>query len=238
ELRKAMRIPEDAFDDDRLLDSFRAAHARRATRRRRWRLGVGAAGIAASIALALVATLDRNEDATIRAASTQAPAPPVDASAAPATPAWAVFHPLPFSPGVSTGTSYSVVRVRIPASSFPAAYTAEPYASVEADLLLGPDGIPAAIRFVDSDEVFVTAAANSKERCHGARMAKHHPNRRPPPAARGPRCPRSGRRSRRNRRECRIGQTVGSFAGHVAGGERVRARPLRRSARRRRAGDG
>lgn len=164
ELRKAMRIPEDAFDDDRLLDSFRAAHARRATRRRRWRLGVGAAGIAASIALALVATLDRNEDATVRAASTQAPAPPVDASAAPATPAWAVFHPLPFSPGVSTGTSYSVVRVRIPASSFPAAYTAEPYASVEADLLLGPDGIPAAIRFVDSDEVFVTAAANSKER--------------------------------------------------------------------------
>jgi len=76
----------------------------------------------------------------------------------------AVFHPLPFSPGVSPGASYSVVRVRIPVSSFPAVYADEPYASVDADILLGPDGIPAAIRFIDPDTVFVTAAVDSKEK--------------------------------------------------------------------------
>ena len=165
-LRNAMRLPEGALDDDSFLESFRAAHARRTTSRRRLRLGAGAAGIAASVAaVAVVATLDRmNQDVSVGLADTDVPASSLGGNAASTLPAWAVFHPLPFSPGVSPGASYSVVRVRIPVSSFPVGYTAEPYASVEADLLLGPDGIPAAIRFVDPDEVFVTAAADLKER--------------------------------------------------------------------------
>ncbi|HEX6995821.1 MAG TPA: hypothetical protein VF339_16940 [Gammaproteobacteria bacterium] len=164
-LRDAVRPPVDALvDDGRLLESFRAAHARRARSRRRLRLGVGAAGIAAGVAaIAVVATLREVEEGTsVRASGTEAPAVPMDGLAAQSPPA--VFHPLPFSPGVSPGASYSVVRVRIPVSSFPAGYAAEPDASVEADILLGPDGIPAAIRFIDPDEVFVTAAADSKER--------------------------------------------------------------------------
>jgi len=164
-LRNAIRLPGDALDDGRLLESFRAAHACRAASRRRWQLGVGAAGIAASVAIAVLGIVDRTiEDVPDRAARTDAPVSSPDRNAASATPAWAVFHPLPFSPGVSPGASYSVVRVRIPVSTFPVVYAAEPHASVEADILLGPDGIPAAIRFVHSDEVFVTAAADSKER--------------------------------------------------------------------------
>lgn len=165
-LRDAVRVPKSAVvDDERLLEAFRAAHARRATSRRRFRRGLGAAGIAASVAaIAVVGMLHRVDDggragAPAASASDRA----VDASAEQG-PALAVFHALPFSPGVSPGASYSVVRVRIPVSSFPVVHAIEPYTSVEADILLGPDGIPAAIRFVDPEEVFVTAAADSKER--------------------------------------------------------------------------
>jgi predicted nucleic acid-binding protein len=168
-LRDAMRVPDNApFDDGALLESFRAAHARRAQARRRFRLGIGAAGVAAAAAAAAIAvvaalrpTLDGSSVPTPVTASSALPA---DGAAARGLPAAAVFHPLPFSTGVSPGASYSVLRVRIPVSSFPAAYIAEPYSSIEAELLLGPDGIPAAIRFVDPEEVFVTAAADSKER--------------------------------------------------------------------------
>jgi|GEM_PF-1916546 len=171
-LRDAMRVPKAApVDDERLLESFRAAHARRQISRRRLRLGVRAAGLAASVAaVAVAATLYRieggrmSEGVSVRATDTDASALSAPGSAAQSVPEPVVFYPLPFSPGVSPGASYSVVRVRIPVSSFPVVYAAEPYASVEADILLGPDGIPAAIRFIDPVEVFVTAAADLKER--------------------------------------------------------------------------
>lgn len=166
-LRDAMRIPEDALvEDERLLEALRAVRARRARSRRRLRLGVGAAGLAASAAaVAVIAMLLQiEEDIPVRPPATEASALPLDEDAAPSLAGSAVFHPLPFSPGVSPGASYSVVRVRIPVSSLPVMYAAEPLSSVEADILLGPDGIPAAIRFVNPDEVFVTAAAELKER--------------------------------------------------------------------------
>src|SRR5690606_10644330 len=134
-LRDAIRAPQN--DEERLLESFRAAHARRTRSRRQLRLGAGAAGVAAAAAaIVVVAALRHVEEAapvpTPAAASSglvRDGGPEGQAGAA------AVFHPLPFSPGVSPGASYSVVRVRIPVSSFPALYADEPYASVDADIL-------------------------------------------------------------------------------------------------------
>ena len=165
-LRETMRVPQEALlDDERLLESFRAAHARRTTSRRQLRLGIGAAGIAAAAAaIAIVAALrpfDTGKPAGTPATAASGSLPAGDSEDGPGSAA--VFHALPFSPGVSPGASYSVVRVHIPVASFPVVYAAEPDASVEADILLGPDGIPAAIRFIHPDQVFVTAAVDSKE---------------------------------------------------------------------------
>ena len=70
------------------------------------------------------------------------------------------FRPIAFSRGLSASESYSVVRVRIElVSSAPGARA--PNASIEADLLVGEDGLAHAIRFDSADTLPVYAAVSS-----------------------------------------------------------------------------
>lgn len=57
------------------------------------------------------------------------------------------FRTAAYAPELSPAGYYSIVRVRIPVSSFPAADGAEVHGMVDAEVLLGEDGLAKAIRF-------------------------------------------------------------------------------------------
>jgi hypothetical protein len=57
-----------------------------------------------------------------------------------------------------SSASYSVVRVRIPLSAFAAVPGTEQDGSIEADLLVGEDGLARAIRFNEADALLVSVA--------------------------------------------------------------------------------
>ncbi|HEY8522100.1 MAG TPA: hypothetical protein VIN61_18670 [Gammaproteobacteria bacterium] len=166
-LRAALQPPPpSAADEVRLREAFRAAALRRGAARPRVRPRALAASFAAVVALVVAVTLGRSPgdrdaadtsvaaptaDATRAAARAGAPAEPTsDAAAAPA-----VFYALPYAPGLSLAGSYSLVRVRIPLASF-AADGGVVEASVEADVLIGDDGIPSAIHFGDHGTLLVS----------------------------------------------------------------------------------
>ncbi len=88
--------------------------------------------------------------------------PAVATAAAPPPPAAVetVFQPLLFAPGWAPSATYSVVRVRIPLSSFAVAQDAIVDGAVEADLLIGEDGLARGIRFPPQDTLGVSATAN------------------------------------------------------------------------------
>jgi hypothetical protein len=65
-----------------------------------------------------------------------------------------------YSPAFSPSASYSVVRVRIPLSSFALVQGSELDGTVEADLLVGEDGIARGIRFNETDTLFVSQASD------------------------------------------------------------------------------
>jgi len=68
------------------------------------------------------------------------------------------FQPLPNSPSLSPSSSYNVVRVRIPLSAFAVVPGTEHGGSIEADLLVGEDGLARAIRFNEADALLVSVA--------------------------------------------------------------------------------
>jgi hypothetical protein len=76
----------------------------------------------------------------------------------PAPLAVSAFQPLLNSPGLSPSSSYSVVRVRIPLSAFALVPGTEQNGAIEADLLVGEDGLARAIRFDDGDALRVSVA--------------------------------------------------------------------------------
>jgi len=67
----------------------------------------------------------------------------------------AAFQPLMYAPGFSPSGSYSVVRVRIPLSALAQGPRLE--GTIEADLLVGEDGLASGIRFASTDTLFVPA---------------------------------------------------------------------------------
>jgi hypothetical protein len=84
---------------------------------------------------------------------------PVAAEAPQAAPeAVGAFQPLLSSPGLSASASYSVVRVRIPLSAFAAVPGTAQGGTIEADLLVGEDGLARAIRFSEADALHVSVA--------------------------------------------------------------------------------
>jgi hypothetical protein len=125
------------------------ASARRA--RRSWRIPLAAA---AAVVLAVgglfAAVVLRGEQATPVPIAAEAPAAaPMPVSA---------FQPLPNSPSLSPSSSYNVVRVRIPLSAFAVVPGTEQGGSIEADLLVGEDGLARAIRFNEADALLVSVA--------------------------------------------------------------------------------
>jgi hypothetical protein len=68
------------------------------------------------------------------------------------------FQPLPNSPSLSPSSSYNVVRVRIPLSAFAVVPGTQQGGSIEADLLVGEDGLARAIRFNEADALLVSVA--------------------------------------------------------------------------------
>jgi len=97
---------------------------------------------------------------TVVALRGERPVPvPVAAEAPEAAPeAVGAFQPLLSSPGLSASASYSVVRVRIPLSAFAAVPGTTQDGTIEADLLVGEDGLARAIRFNEADALRVSVA--------------------------------------------------------------------------------
>jgi hypothetical protein len=155
-LRASLRTLHAPPHEERLLAAARRARARVASPPavsvpRRKHEPVAALGLAAVITLAALAAL--------LAAAVQPP-PRLAAATAPLDAAaqvgdGAAFQPLLYGPGLSHSRSYDVVRVRIPLAALAAARGAPLSGSIEADLLVGEDGLASAIRFDAADTLFV-----------------------------------------------------------------------------------
>jgi hypothetical protein len=158
QLRAALRkVEAPAPDEAALLERFRKTQRARDSARKH----VGGArrlplAAAAAIAVAVggavwTAVALRGERA--------GPAAPVAGESAEAAPsAVGAFQPLLNAPGLSPSSSYSVVRVRIPLSAFAVVPGTLQDASIEADLLVGEDGLARAIRFNEADALRVSVA--------------------------------------------------------------------------------
>jgi hypothetical protein len=71
----------------------------------------------------------------------------------------AAFQPLQGSPVSLPSDSYSVVRVRIPLSALALVPGTEQSGTIEADLLVGEDGLARGIRFMPADAAYASADA-------------------------------------------------------------------------------
>ena len=157
QLRAAVRAVEAPPVDEAVLRArFREARleqeqtaaAERAGRFRRLpHAAASAVALAVGVVVAFVALRgERSVPVPVAAAVPEATRPAVSA-----------FQPLLASPGLSS-PSYSVVRVRIPLSAFAAVPGTEQDGSIEADLLVGEDGLARAIRFNEADALLVSVA--------------------------------------------------------------------------------
>jgi hypothetical protein len=130
-----------------------AAHTPPRARHRARAVALAAAAALGAVALAALLTRAGLWDARERDGAAGAPA--AVASVAPA--AAAPFQPLAFTPALSASQSYSVVRVRIPLAALAPGHVAPADATIEADLLVGEDGLARGIRFDRADTLFVAA---------------------------------------------------------------------------------
>jgi hypothetical protein len=141
----------------------------RAGHPRAWRVPLALAAAAAALAaVAAVLTLRAGQggDAARRAATESPGAVAGPAAQAPgASQGFAgAFQPLAFSSGLSSSRSYSVVRVRIPLAALTPGHAVPPDATIEADLLVGEDGLANGIRFNKEDTLFVSTVSQQGER--------------------------------------------------------------------------
>jgi hypothetical protein len=115
-----------------------------------WRIHFAAAAVVllaiGAVLAALLLRVERPAQIPFAAETTRPEALPISA-----------FQPLLNSPGLSS-SSYSVVRVRIPLSAFAVVPGTQPDGTIEADLLVGEDGLARGIRFPEADAVLVSTA--------------------------------------------------------------------------------
>lgn len=153
-LRAALKaMPTPAVDEAALRRMFRERRgarrggARAATgARRNWALAAALSSVIVGgvVGFALVGQRPRVD-------------PPAPGTASP--PAVAAFQPLWYSPQVVPGAAYSVVRVRIPLSSLALLPEAAADGMIEADLLVGEDGLARGIRFSGPGALLVSKAS-------------------------------------------------------------------------------
>ncbi|HVY66391.1 MAG TPA: hypothetical protein VHH11_16345 [Gammaproteobacteria bacterium] len=154
ELRAALRaLPAPRVDDAAVRRAFRDRRreldaARAVARRRRARVH---AALAAAIAFVAVGGVVRF---VVSQSPQRSQAPQSDAPAA-----VAAFQPLLYAPEVAPGAAYSVVRVRIPLSSLTLLPAAGADGMIEADLLVGEDGLARGIRFDGAGALPVSQAS-------------------------------------------------------------------------------
>jgi hypothetical protein len=155
ELRTALRAMEVPGPDEAVLRAqFRRSRERStettaAGAAGAWRMHAAAAAVVLlAIGAVVAAVLTRVERPVPQQAAT-APAPGVSPVGA--------FQPLLNSPALSS-SSYSVVRVRIPLSALALVPGTEQDGTIEADLLVGDDGLARAIRFNEADALRVATA--------------------------------------------------------------------------------
>lgn len=160
QLRAALRTVDAPAPDEAVLrEQFRAAAWRRALERTAargggsWRLPLTAAAAVVLAVGAVVATLVLRGERPV----TQ---PAAMAALESAPPPAGAFQPLLSAPRLSS-PSYSVVRVRIPLSAFAVVPGTIQEGTIEADLLVGEDGLARGIRFNEADASRVTVAGPS-----------------------------------------------------------------------------
>jgi len=158
QLRSALRaVQAPPPDETALRGQFRDAVRQRAqaaaiaaTGKGAWRVHFAAAAVVVlAVGAALAAVLLRVEPPAPVPLAVEAPRPePLPVGA---------FQPLLNAPGLSS-SSYNVVRVRIPLSALALVPGTEQDGTIEADLLVGEDGLARAIRFNEADALVVSTA--------------------------------------------------------------------------------
>jgi hypothetical protein len=158
QLRAALRAVEAPPPDEAELRArFREAQPRRTQEVAKKRAG-GSRRIPLAAAAAVVLAVGGVLAAVALRGDRSAPATVVAEPPAAAPPAVGAFQPLLSSRSLSPSSAYSVVRVRIPLSAFAVVPGTEQDGSIEADLLVGEDGLARAIRFNDADALLVSVA--------------------------------------------------------------------------------
>lgn len=159
--RAALRAVEAPAPDEAWLRArFREA-ARRNDGKRTAARGGGSRRLPLAAAAAVVLAVGAAVGALVlhfeRPVSEPAAASASDAAPVPV----AAFQPLLNAPRVSPSSSYSVVRVRIPLSAFAVVPGTMQEQSIEAELLVGEDGLARGIRFNEADASLVSVAGQS-----------------------------------------------------------------------------
>jgi hypothetical protein len=132
----------------------------RAGSRRRAAFAAGTLAASVAVAAVVVVGLDRvgGDGARTTALTSETPLA-ISSSGAGEIPTTVAFQPLLYSPGISPAQAYNVVRVRIPLTSL-VGYDAPVDGTIEADLLIGEDGLPTGIRFDTVDVPLVSMATH------------------------------------------------------------------------------
>jgi hypothetical protein len=157
ELRRSLAALEvPALDEQALRARFRAAAARRPQRAAaqlpsRAARYLAAAGVLLAVGSALLLAWPTQNE--------QVPELTAAPAAEPSSRATQPFQPLPGSPGISPTASFSVVRVQIPLASLAIVPGSEQGGTIEADLLVGEDGLAHGIRFTEGGAALGSARA-------------------------------------------------------------------------------
>jgi hypothetical protein len=157
QLRAALRDVTAPSPDEQVLRAQFREHLRKHTSNAAAERAGGSRRIPLAAAAAVVLAV--GAAATVFMLRDESAAPATVAADAPsdAHPAVGAFQPLSSSPGLPS-SSYSVVRVRIPVSAFAVVPGTAEGGTIEADLLVGEDGLARAIRFNEADLVQVSVA--------------------------------------------------------------------------------
>jgi len=148
--------PHVAVSDPRQRNHTRGS---RVLRRRGAMFVAGALAASFAIAAVVLVGLGRIDRNVAESAGATQPAPADAGHREREIPATVAFQPLLYSPGISPAQSYNVVRVRIPLTSL-VGYDAPLDGTIEADVLVGDDGLATGIRFDTADAPLVSMATH------------------------------------------------------------------------------
>ena len=158
QLRAALRtLQAPAPDEAALRAQFRDAAGRRAQTAVTAARGTGSRRMHFAAAAVVVLAVGAALAAVLLRVERPIPAPVAAEASPPELLPASAFQPLLNSPGLSS-SSYSVVRVRIPLSAFAVVPGAQQDGMIEADLLVGEDGLARGIRFPEADALLVSTA--------------------------------------------------------------------------------